>query len=263
MRRRRESLSSSAIHLIGAVVCTLANAPTYAAGASACTNNLLGKGVVAQVDGMTLRMSDGREVRLSGIEPAPEPASSTDRAHDLTAGQTVTWHGDDDTPDRYGRQHGFVILEHNGALVQAALLRAGAAVASGTVLNTPCSSELTAAEAAAREARQGLWADPHAVRNARNSDDVRAASGRFALVEGTVLSARQAGATFYLNFGRRWTRDFAVTVPRHVKGLFDQGGVDLKALAGRRVRIRGWIEPHPVPRIELRAPGQVEILDHR
>jgi len=149
------------------------------------------------------------------------------------------------------------------ARITAALLRAGVAVASGTVLNTPCSSELTAAEAAAREARQGLWADPHAVRNARNSDDVRAASGRFALVEGTVLSARQAGATFYLNFGRRWTRDFAVTVPRHVKGLFDQSGVDLKALAGRRVRIRGWIEPRPVPRIELRTPGQVEILDHR
>ena len=34
---------------------------------------------------------------------------------------------------------------------------------------------------------------------------VLAEQGRFALVEGKVVSVRESGATIYVNFGRRWT----------------------------------------------------------
>ena len=38
--------------------------------------------------------------------------------------------------------------------------------------------------------------------------------GHFTLVEGKVLSVRESGGTIYLNFGRRWTRDFSVIILR-------------------------------------------------
>jgi len=40
---------------------------------------------------------------------------------------------------------------------------------------------------------------------AHNAPQLLAARGRFSLVEGKVLSVREAGATIYLNFGRRWS----------------------------------------------------------
>jgi hypothetical protein len=49
-------------------------------------------------------------------------------------------------------------------------------------------------------------------KNAEISDDILAGIGRFAVIRGKVLSARQARTTTYLNSGRRWTRDFAVTI---------------------------------------------------
>ena len=77
---------------------------------------------------------------------------------------------------------------------------------------------LDAAEAAARRAKRGIWADPAAIKNAESPGDILAGIGRFTVVEGKVLSVRQAGATTYLNFGRNWTRDFAVTISRRMVG---------------------------------------------
>ena len=80
---------------------------------------------------------------------------------------------------------------------------------------------LAAAEAAARDAKLGVWADPSAIKNAESPGDILAGIGRFMVVEGKVLSVRQAGATTYLNFGRNWTRDFAVTISKRVLPAFE------------------------------------------
>jgi len=80
------------------------------------------------------------------------------------------------------------------------------------------------------------------------------------LVEGTVFTVRQAGATTYLNFGLRWTRDFAVTISRRNMPAVESAGVALKSLENRRIRIRGWVDAHPGPRIEAIRAGQIEVL---
>jgi len=80
------------------------------------------------------------------------------------------------------------------------------------------------------------------------------------LVEGKVLSVRQAGATTYLNFGRNWTRDFAVTIPKRMIPVFEGAGIMLKSLENRRIRVRGWIEARGGPRIEALRVGQIELL---
>jgi hypothetical protein len=80
------------------------------------------------------------------------------------------------------------------------------------------------------------------------------------VVEGKVLSVRQAGATTYLNFGRNWTRDFAVTISRRMLPVFEAAGIVLKSLENKRIRVRGWVESRTGPRIEALHVGQIEVL---
>jgi hypothetical protein len=80
------------------------------------------------------------------------------------------------------------------------------------------------------------------------------------VVEGRVLSVRQAGATTYLNFGRNWTQDFAVTIPKRMMAAFEAAGIALKSLEKQKIRVRGWIEARGGPRIEALRVGQIERL---
>ena len=107
------------------------------------------------------------------------------------------------------------------------LLAQGEALVSAEVADKDCAAELAAAEAEARRAKRGTWADPAAIKNAESPGDILAGIGRFTVVEGKVLSVRQAGATTYLNFGRNWTRDFAVTISRRMIPAFEAAGLGL------------------------------------
>ena len=83
------------------------------------------------------------------------------------------------------------------------------------------------------------------------------------LVEGKVLSVRQAGATTYLNFGRNWTRDFAVTIPRRALANLAATGLEPKALENKRIRVRGFVEARTGPRIEVLQAGQIELIGEK
>ena len=71
----------------------------------------------------------------------------------------------------------------------------------------------------------------------------------------------RAAATIYVNFGRRWSEDFTVTVPKRNERSFTAAGLPLKKLAGQRVRVRGTIEERGGPWIEALAPEQIEIAE--
>jgi endonuclease YncB( thermonuclease family) len=229
-----------------------------ALAASACSFEAQGEGRVSAIlDARTVRMDDGREVRLAGIEALTTDSSAALSA--LVAGRNVTLHGETDAPDRYGRQPAFAFVEQATASVQSQLLAQGHALASGTVADKACAAELAAAEAAARRARRGIWADRAAIKNAESPGDILVRIGQFTVVEGKVLSVRQAGATTYINFGRRWTRDFAVTISRRVWPAFEAAGISLKSLENKRIRVRGWIEARGGPRIEAAQTGQIEM----
>jgi endonuclease YncB( thermonuclease family) len=238
-------------------------AATGAARAEGCAFEPQGEGrVAAVIDARTFRLQDGREVRLAGIEPvANEKTNRSSALAAILAGHEVTLRGEDDTPDRYGRQPAFVFLDSTDTLVQGELLTQGEALVSATVTNKDCASVLTTAEAAARQAKRGIWADPAAIKSAESSGDILAGVGRFTVVEGTVLSVRQAGATTYLNFGRNWTRDFAVTISKRMVAAFEAAGLALKSLENRRIRVRGWVEARGGPRIEAFRVGQIELAD--
>jgi hypothetical protein len=154
-----------------------------------------------------------------------EKADRTSALSAIIVGRDVTLHGQDDTPDRYGRQPAFVFLAGAEESVQSQLLAEGEALVSGAVTDKDCASILNAAEAAGRQARRGTWADPAAIKNAESPGDILAGIGRFTVVEGKVLSVRQAGATTYLNFGRNWTRGFAVTISRRMIAAFETAAI--------------------------------------
>jgi hypothetical protein len=82
----------------GVIAVTAASA----ASAAPCTFQSQGEGhVSAVIDAHSLRFADGREVRLAGIEPALAA---------MLAGRNVRLAGEDDTPDRNGRERAFVWL---------------------------------------------------------------------------------------------------------------------------------------------------------
>ncbi|MDO9062325.1 MAG: thermonuclease family protein [Bradyrhizobium sp.] len=232
------------------------------ADAAGCTFAPQGEGrVAAVIDARTFRLHDGREVRLAGIEPvARGNASRTAALAAIIAGHEVTLSGDDDGPDRYGRQPAFVHLAGSDMPVQSLLLAQGEALVLPDVSDKDCAGILNAAEAEARRAKRGIWSDPAAIKNAESPGDILTGIGRFTVVEGRVLSVRQAGATTYLNFGRNWTRDFAVTISRRAAAAHAAAGIALKSLENRRIRVRGWVEARGGPRIEVLLVGQIEML---
>jgi endonuclease YncB( thermonuclease family) len=231
--------------------------------AAGCSFEPQGDGrVSAIIDARSFRMDDGREVRLAGIETAIAGAGKSDGTPALSAliaGRSVTLRGESDAPDRYGRQPAFVFADTADASVQSLLLAQGDALVSATVTDKACAAELSAAEAVARRAKRGIWAEPAAIKNAESPGDILARIGQFTVVEGKVLSVRQAGAVTYINFGRRWTRDFAVTISRRTMPSFEAAGIALKSLENKRIRVRGWVEARGGPRIEALRVGQIEL----
>lgn len=122
-------------------VLTVAAAPLLAAP---CSFEAQGEGHVAEViDGRSFRLSDGREIKLAGIEPVSSGATRAERAAALSAmiaGKDVTLRGEDDVPDRYGRQTAFVFLAGSDTPVQNLLLSEGAALASPEVPDKECAA---------------------------------------------------------------------------------------------------------------------------
>ncbi|MDD1537216.1 MULTISPECIES: thermonuclease family protein [unclassified Bradyrhizobium] len=230
----------------------------HTAFAAPCQFESQGEGrVAAIVDARSFRLDDGREIRLMGIEPM---ATTKQALVSLLAGRDVRLRGSDDTPDRYGRQGALVFIGESDNPVQAMLLAQGEAMVSAEITDNDCAAALKASEAAARRQKMGSWTDPSAIKNAESPDDILAGIGRFVVVEGKVLSVRQAGATTYLNFGRSWTRGFAATISKRTLPAFESAGISLKSLENKRIRVRGWVEGNTGPRIDIRLVGQVELL---
>jgi endonuclease YncB( thermonuclease family) len=253
-----KTISHAAIGLLATMSFSVA---TYSAFAAGCRFASQGEGRVADIiDIRTFRLSDGAEVRLAGIEPIASMQTSTSDLTALISGRDVTLHGESDTPDRYGRQPAFVFADAAAPSVQAQLLARGAALHSGTLTDKDCAAELAAAEAEARRAKRGIWAHTKVIKNTESPGDILADVGRFAVVEGRVLSVRQAGTVTYINFGRRWTQDFAVTISRRMMPAFESAGITPKSFERRRIRVRGWVEKRGGPRIEALRVGQIEVV---
>ena len=242
------------------VVTMLALAPLAAAAESACGGKDLAGGTVVGIrDGRTLLLADGREVRLAAIET---PAGAGSALAALAQGRTLTLKAGSEASDRYGRAVAFAVPAGAAETLQESLLAAGQARVSARIGAKSCAAALLTLEKQARAARRGLWADPNfAPLPAEDYRRLRAETGHFVLVEGKVLSVRTSGATIYVNFGRRFTRDLSLTILRRLRAGFSAAGIEPGTLEGHRIRVRGWLERRRGPIIAVDAPEQIEVIE--
>jgi endonuclease YncB( thermonuclease family) len=280
----RDWIAAAALAATVAACATVgASAQQQQTAAPACGGDEIARATVKSIiDGRTFTLADGREVRLAAIEvpPLPAPSGSGQQSGAVPGGAAAraaldALAGGDDVvlrraqaaPDRYGRVVAFVYTERDGdeLFVQGELLASGFARVGDLVAGRACAATLFARENAARKGKLGLWADPYYdLLDAETPADVLAHKGQFALVEGQVVSVRESGTTIYVNFGRRWSDEFAVTVRKRNERTFAAAGLVLKDLSGRRVVVRGFIEARGArgsPSIEATRPEQIEIAD--
>ena len=247
-----------AADLIVAPGCTLAAGPVHA--------------VARVLDGDTLQLDDGSELRLIGAlaphagdadaQPgAWPPAEAAQRAlSDLVLGRSIALAFGGMRQDRYGRWLAHVAVETEGGKtwVQGAMLERGMARAYMRPDNAACSTHLLARERPAREGGIGLWANAaYQVRAAENARELLAYRHTFQIVKGRIAAISATRGATYLNFapGRR---GFAVVIKRASQFMPAGTPDDLK---GRAALVRGWIDRRNGPVIEIDANGQIELLD--
>ena len=220
-------------------------------------------------DGATIRLRDGREVRLAGVVAASGldgDAAAIEQAKGslgaAVSGKRLTLYSARHGTDRYGRLVAQItVKEDTPRWVQADLVSAGWLRVAPEASEAACAASLLPFEAQARRGRRGLWQDANfAVGQANDLAALNAAVGRFAVVEGIVRHVGETSSRTYLDFGRRYREDFSIVIPRAARAEFAAAGINLKDLRGQRVRVRGVLFSSGGPAIEIRKPASLEIL---
>lgn len=249
-----------------AIVAAALMAPVAAAWAGPCGTVDLGQSRVAAVDdSRTLALADGRKIRLAGVEWGIPAEQARVMLSGLVLNRQVSLNAPQAAePDRYGRIHAFATVSGSETPIQYALLERGLVLVGGRVGDKACAEALRLLENQARDRAQGAFSAGEAgSHKASDYPAIRNDLGRFAVVEGKVLSVRESGNLIYVNFGRRWSEDFTVTIAKRHQPAFISGGVAPKSLSGQVVRVRGFIEERAGPWIEAVSPEQIATVERR
>jgi endonuclease YncB( thermonuclease family) len=215
-------------------------------------------------DGDTLKLADGRTVRLLGIntpETARDGTPSEPFAENATAllarlapaGASLRLRLDAERFDRYGRTLAHV-FQDDGSNVQVQLLEAGYATTLVVPPNEWAVECYAAVEARARARRVGLWGLPRyqPIPAEQLPDTARG----FRLVTGRVQRVGESRGNVWLNLSAR----VAVRIPRDDLVYF--GELDPLQLAGRRLEVRGWFYARRGQlRVTVRHPAALKIIE--
>ncbi|MBA1273775.1 thermonuclease family protein [Stutzerimonas azotifigens] len=196
--------------------------------------------VARVVDGDTLRLADGRSVRLIGLNTpelggggrAEEPFAVLARreleARVRASGGRVGLQIGAEAKDRYGRALAHV-YDNKGANLEAALLGEGLGYFVAQAPNVDLWQCHQAAERQARDAGRNLWRAPSVL-----APDSLAQAG-FALIGARVERVERNRGGVWLEF----EGPAVLHIARQHLGRFD--AAELDALVGRRVLARGWV----------------------
>lgn len=224
--------------------------------------------------GDRLLLADGREARLAVIEAAsPPPGGEPGRRWPLAEaakaalaaaikGEALRLWGQNAEPDRYGRLTVHIQRPSDGAWVQELLLNAGHARVRPAPGDDARARRLLAAEDQARRAGRGIWTTRvYAVRAATDAEALARDIGQLTVAEGAPQRVETRSGKTYLDFGDDWRRDFTVAAAGPVARALKKDGLDLAALVGRKLRVRGWPEWRFGPQIDITVPAQLELID--
>lgn len=230
--------------------------------------------VVDITDGDTLILDNSQKVRLIGMQAPKLPLGrvgfetwpladeAKDFLSDFTLGENIQVFYGSTRKDRHGRVLGHVFVDgERQKWAQKAVISSGLARVYSFDDNRHCLDELYAAERQARVDRKGIWAlDYYQIRQADKPNRLVKLAGRYELVEGRVFDVGEANGRVYLNFGRDWDTDFTVVIQRGALSAFKKADFDPRKLANALIRVRGWVDDHDGPRIDVTHPEQIEIL---
>ncbi len=212
-------------------------------------------------DGVTLRMQDGKLLRLAGIAvPNTQRQAAQAMLHDNASEKTVRLAVDPAQRfDRYGRMLAQVYApgtQDRTLWLQEKLLAEGLAYVDPLTADASVAPLLLAAEKTARTAKTGLWQAPEFQPVPAENADARI--GAYALIKGTVRNAARRGDKIYLNFGADWRSDFTVMIER--KDWKNFRDPDPLALQGRSLIVRGVLHRDNGPMLRVTRAAQIEVL---
>jgi endonuclease YncB( thermonuclease family) len=215
-------------------------------------------------DGDTLALTDGRKVRLLGIntpeigrDGKPSEPLADDARRMLSSlagpGTDLRLRVDVERFDRYGRLLAHV-FSARGDNLQARLLDAGLATTLVVPPNQWAVDCYAAVEAGARSRQVGIWRlDAYQPVSAESLD---AAVRGYRMVRGHVQRVGESRGNLWLNLSRH----MAVRIPREDLVYF--GALDPRQLAGRRVEARGWIHRRKGElRMTVRHPAALTVIE--
>ena len=254
-------------------IWTFSSGASAAAGAGACD---AGSWTVIEAtwvtDARTIALGDGRAVRLAGLESlaalARDPKTA-DAMDARLAGRLAQWLAAKPLririlpgkPDRHDRRA--ALIATGGELLQEHLLSAGLAVFMPESFpddaGDACARRLLALEDGARLARRGGWSEPGLIVAAARPDVLSPQYGHFVIFQGIVRSVGTRRDRTYIDFGGQWRNDVTVEITAGRRRYFG-GEAALEDLAGKLVRVRGFLQEKSGPMVSARHPAQIEVL---
>ncbi|WGJ12993.1 hypothetical protein QEV83_09625 [Methylocapsa sp. D3K7] len=262
------------------VIMAVLTPPDFAqAGPGLCPNSGNRRGKVASVnERLELTLTDRIRLKIAGVEPPhPTPENSEldilsrDRLAQWLVGQDIAFQPIEPGLDRWGRLPAFVFAPRQDVSerqddpllpVGEALLDAGLARYEPGPATHACKASLLAAEAAARGAALGLWADPYyAVIAATDHPSFAEKFGTAVIVEGRITAIADRRPRIMLYFGPRPGWDFSAAVFQQSGKAFEESYASIAAFNGRNVRVRGLLDGRFGPQIEISDPDEIEVIE--
>lgn len=222
------------------------------------------------VDPLRVQLQDGRIVQLAGIDipdndaanPGPLASAAFDQLKTLLENKQATLYQTKNETEgrrnRMGHYMGHLETHQDKFWVQGFLLKSGLARIQPGQDHIEMAAPMLALENEAIAHKRGLWAsDKFGVLSPATAES---AMNGWAIVEGRIAKTGMSNNTIFLNFDEDWRKDFTIGVEGPVRRQMAQKNIDTLSLAGKNVRVRGWVESYNGPYIRLSNAVWLEIL---
>ena len=214
-------------------------------------------------DGDTIRLTDGRKVRLIAINTPelghnhrPDQVFAQEAKQALESyfrnSQLIKLKFGKDKRDRYKRLLAHVFTG-TGQNVAAQLLKQGYGFAIAVPPNLWASECYFSMESSAQKATRGVWAHPNSF--TKSPSELNQAQTGFYIIEGEVTRIGQSKKNVWLNLGKR----LGIKIRRKDLGYFEN--TPIWELEGKRIRVRGWVSFYNGKyRMSLKHPAMLNIV---